>query len=322
MDALDQLIEDCRSALSGGQPASQTGSQSAVAECVGAALADPERFAAAVHARPKPWFFVADDDLTVFCTEGRPGNASAPHDHGTWSVIGCYEGSEESWWHEPVANGLQQVGTGVLRAGEVSSLGADVIHAVMNRWIAPNGVIHIYGGNFLAKERFIWDPVTGERYVAGLTEPLAPHALLTAHDTGATHPEASNLGGTMFAALSVRDVRRVSSWLSEALGLTQLANQDDTCALDEQFSYLIDPASLTIVGVHAYDTASAPSERAGLDHLALRVPTIEGLESWRRKLTERGLKPTSITPWQFGSFVDVVGPERLTIRLFVPTLKS
>jgi predicted metal-dependent enzyme (double-stranded beta helix superfamily) len=311
MDLVDQLISDCRSALSGG-PA-------AVADCTKQALADPERFMAALQAKPKPWFFAADDELTVFCTEGRPGNASAPHSHGTWSVLGCFDGSEESWWYEGVADGgVKQIGNGVLRRGDVHLLDTDAIHSVMNRWNVPNGVIHIYGGNFLAKERFIWDPVTGERTLAGLTEPLAPHESIGT-PTGVADSGDSGLGGTLFAALAVNNVGRVTSWLSESFGLARLTDQTDSCAVD-QFSYLIDPASFTIIGVHAYDSACAPTVRAGLDHLALRVPSIERLETWRQSFVDRGLKPSAITSWQFGTHLDVVGPEDLKVRLFVPAV--
>jgi predicted metal-dependent enzyme (double-stranded beta helix superfamily) len=312
MDLIDQFISDCRSALIEGQ--------TAVAECTRLALADPDRFMAALQTKPKPWFFAADDELTVFCTEGRPGNASAPHNHGTWSVLGCFTGSEESWWHEEASEGgVTQVGNGVLRRGDVHALGSDAIHSVMNRWSVPNGVIHIYGGNFLAQERFIWDPVTGERSIAGLTEPLAPHESIGA-PTEEANGATSGLGGTLFAALAVHSVDRVSTWLSESFGLTQLTNHDDSCAV-EQFTYLIDPASFTIIGVHAYESDASQMARVGLDHLALRVPSIERLEVWRQLLADRGLKPSALTPRQFGTFVDVVGPEALRVRLFVPAIR-
>ena len=167
MDVLEHLIRDARDAMSAGQPA--------VLDVLQAAIADHERFGATVRARPQPWLFTADEMLTVFCTEGRPGSASAPHDHGTWSVLGCFDGSEETWWHEPDdVGGLRLVGASVLHAGEAHGLPASAVHAVMNRWNAPNGVVHIYAGNFLARERSLWDPVTGQRHPAGLGELLAP----------------------------------------------------------------------------------------------------------------------------------------------------
>jgi quinol monooxygenase YgiN len=142
---------------------------------------------------------------------------------------------------------LAIVGSGVLRAGQAHALASDVVHAVMNRWSSPNGIVHVYAGNFLASPRHIWDPVTGERHDAGLSEPLAP--------SGTPAPAAAALAGpplagTAFAALSVGDVDAVTAWLSDALGSQALTTHDDTCAVGEEFAYLIEPSSLTIVGVH------------------------------------------------------------------------
>lgn len=320
MEIFDAFLTDTRDAMDEGQ--------SAVAGVLKTALADPERFSAAIRARPKPWFFAADDTMTVFCTEGRPGTASAPHDHGTWSVLGCFEGSEESWWHEVDANGmLTHVGAGILRTGEAHSLPADAIHAVMNRWNEPNGVVHIYGGNFLAMERTIWDPVTYKSSPAGLTEPLAP-AERTRWTDG--RPEAADdrvaaddrpmLAGTAFASLMVSDLAGSVAWLASAFGMNALTNEDDSCAVDERFTYLVEPGSLTVIGVHA--SPHRRSSAVGLDHLALQVPTIAQLERWRDDLSARGLDPSPITKWNFGTFVEVVGPEGLKIRLFVPAVRS
>lgn len=166
MTFLDAFLDDCRDAVRGGQEETLT--------VVRSALEDPEAFAAAVMERPKPWFFVADNDLTVFCTSAGPGSASAPHDHGTWSVLGCFLGSEESWHHRRTNSGLADFGTGVLRAGEAHALPADAVHSVMNRWDTPNGVVHVYAGNFLALDRTIWDPVSLAAHPAGMTEMVAP----------------------------------------------------------------------------------------------------------------------------------------------------
>lgn len=304
---IDELVQQCREAAPQGQ---------AVVEGVVAdALRDPERFAAALLAHPKPWFFAADDAVTVFCTEGRPGSASAPHDHGGWAVLGCFLGAEESWWHRRTADGLEVAGTSVVRPGDVHGVGADAIHSVMNRWDAPNGVIHVYGGNFLAADRHIWDPVSFEQHTAGLTE---PHAPLPGGSTTAFNAPATEglpaLAGTAFAALAVRDPASVAAWLSSTLGLQMLVSQDDTCAVDETFTYLIEPTSLTIVGLHRHDEALS----GGVDHLALRVPSVSALHQWATSLAEQGRKPSPITQWQFGSFVEIVGPESIRIRLFVP----
>ncbi len=312
VDTLDQLLNDIREAMPVGQ--------AAVAAVTKAALTDPERVASAIRSRPKPWFFTADETMTVFCTEGRPGNASAPHDHGTWSVLGCFEGAEESWWYETdEATGVRQVNSGVLRSGDSHSLPADAIHSVMNRWNTPNGVLHIYAGNFLAADRHIWDPVTGERHVAGLSEPLAPsHVAFTRDQEPTTSADRPVLAGTAFVAVSVGELQSATKWLADAFGLRTLTTEADSCAVDQPFSYLIEPSSLTIVGLHK---AEAVQAKAGLDHVALRVPSMTELEKWQQDLSIRGLNPSPITAWDFGSFVDVVGPAELTIRLFVPAVR-
>jgi predicted metal-dependent enzyme (double-stranded beta helix superfamily) len=312
MDLLDQLLTDTRDAMNA--------SQAAVTEVLQTALTDHERFAAAIRTRPKPWFFAADETMTVFCTEGRPGNASSPHDHGTWSVLGCFDGSEESWWHETDDNGeLRHIGSGVLRSGQAHSLSADAIHAVMNRWNAPNGIIHIYQGNFLAADRHTWDPVTSERHPAGLTEPLAPapgqQASATTEDETGSKP---TLAGTAFAAITVNNLDAATQWIADAFGLRTLTDQEDSCAVNQPYRYLIEPGSLTIVGLHAN---SEPKPNAGLEHVALRVPTIGQLEHWHHDLADRGMNPSPITAWNFGTFVDVPGPEQLTVRLFVPAVR-
>jgi catechol 2,3-dioxygenase-like lactoylglutathione lyase family enzyme len=282
--------------------------------------------------RPKPWFFAADETMTFFCTEGRAGNASAPHDHGAWSVLGCFDGSEESWWHEATPDGLRQVGSGVLRPGEVHALPADAIHAVLNRWNQPNGVVHIYEGNFLAAERSIWDPVTHERHTAPLDEPLAPASRSERSDSRSdgSQPQQETdrptLGGTAFAAVSVSDINGTARFLADALGLTHLTDHEDSCAVDEQYTYLIEPASLTIVGLHrsthsSTHSSTRSSTRAGLEHVALRVPSLAQLDRWHQTLQDRGFQPSGPTAWKFGTFVDVTGPEELTIRLFVPSLR-
>jgi predicted metal-dependent enzyme (double-stranded beta helix superfamily) len=327
MELLENFLSNCREAMAH--------DQTAVTNVVQEALVDYERFAAALILRPKPWFFAADEVMTVFCTEGGPGSAAAPHDHGTWSTLGCFAGSEESWWHETIDGaGIHQIGNGVLRSGEAHALPANTIHAVMNRWTVPNGIVHVYAGNFLATERSIWDPVTHERSAAGLSEPLAPaDTPFSSHEvvdsTQALSIEKPALAGTAFAALSTPDFAATVAWLVDALGFAPLTTEATSCAIEEQFTYLIEPTSLTIIGIHAAHpnptqattTAVKQTNHVGLDHLALRIPSIAVLEQWRMNLTASGNHPSALTAWNFGTFVEVVGPCELRVRLFVPAIR-
>lgn len=164
MDTLDDLIRRCGDcAVDGPQH---------VRDAVGGA--DLAATLAAIRGRPKPWFFHAATDLTVFATESRPGSGSAPHDHGMWAVIACLAGREGSRRYRDRDGALTETGIAVLDTGQVHAVPADGIHAVFNCWEEPNVVLHVYGGDFLASPKRVWDPVTGDRWPLGLVEPLAP----------------------------------------------------------------------------------------------------------------------------------------------------
>ena len=306
-DFLASFLDDCRQAVREGP--------TATLEHVQSALNDPDRFHAAIRARAKPWFFVADETLTVFCTEGRPGSASAPHDHGTWSVLGCYAGAEESWWHNNETDPLTTTGHSLLRRGEAHQLPADAIHTVMNRWDTPNAVVHVYAGNFLATDRHVWDPISSRRHPAPLAEPHAPldgpsNAAPTEPTLGVTRPP---IAGMAFAALSATNVEATTRWLTDTLGFVAFVDETQTCAADEQFTYLLEPTSLTAIGVH--------HGHPGLDHIALRIPSIDALEQWHQHLTQQEADPAPITPWNNGTFTEISGPDGLRIRLLVPVIR-
>lgn len=166
MDALEKLIDACRAASGG--PDRMPAVRSEVA------AADLDAVLAAVRGRPEPWFFAAATDLTVFATAGRPGSGSAPHDHGLWAVIACLEGAEGSRRYEERDGVLVETSVGRLGPGEVHALPAEAIHAVFNCWSEANVMLHIYGGDFLAARKRVWDPISGACSELALVEPLAP----------------------------------------------------------------------------------------------------------------------------------------------------
>ena len=86
-----------------------------------------------------------------------------PHDHLMWAVNGIYTGDEDNVFYRRTADGIMESGGKHIGAAQSAMLGADVIHAVTN----PNarsctGSIHVYGGDYLHKQRSIWDAETHE----------------------------------------------------------------------------------------------------------------------------------------------------------------
>lgn len=166
MDALESLINTCREAARGPDASGEV--------CSIVASSDLQAVLDTVRSRPEPWFFEAGPDLSVFATAGRPGSGSAPHDHGLWAVVACLVGAEGSRLYEERDGALIETGLALLPAGDVHALPVQAIHAVFNCWDAPNLVLHLYGGDFLAAPKRVWDPITGASSSLGLTEPLAP----------------------------------------------------------------------------------------------------------------------------------------------------
>jgi hypothetical protein len=192
-------------------------------------------------------------------------------------------------------------------------LPADAVHSVMNRWDVSNGIIHVYAGNFLALERTIWDPISSQRTPAGLKEMTAPLGIASVVG-GGSEDIGGGLGGTMFAAVATKELDQTVIWLCDTFGFNALTGDTETCSTEESFSYLIEPSSLTIIGVHQSSSAAT----AGLDHLAIRVTGIESLAHWHQRLSSAGAQPSPVTAWDFGTFTEVTGPGGLRIRLIAP----
>ena len=66
------------------------------------------------------------------------------------------------WRRVPNAEKFQveAVGGQALGAGDVTILGRDVIHSVVNPVAKLSGAIHVYDGNFLDLQRSMWDSET------------------------------------------------------------------------------------------------------------------------------------------------------------------
>jgi predicted metal-dependent enzyme (double-stranded beta helix superfamily) len=107
-------------------------------------------------------------DLTVLKVVWAPGMSIQPHDHRMWAAIAIYGGQEDNAFYR--RDGQRAVPTGgkVLRRGDVALLGDDVIHSVVNPLTTLTGAIHVYGGDFFARDRSDWNPDTLEE----LPEPV------------------------------------------------------------------------------------------------------------------------------------------------------
>src|SRR5271166_4278553 len=153
---LDVFIEQCTETLGDPQP------QLAIKEILGRAVSDPSGVAAAlppVEAELAPLY--SSRLLTIVKVVWAPAMALPPHDHRMWAAIGIYQGAEENAFWRRGPEGIIESGGKALSTSEVLLLGDDAIHSVTNpRSHEYTGAIHIYGGDFMARPRSMWDPGT------------------------------------------------------------------------------------------------------------------------------------------------------------------
>ena len=78
------------------------------------------------------------------------------------SVVGIFSGREDNVFWRRSANGIEAAAAKSLGVREVTLLGTDIIHSVVNPIGKLTRAIHVYGGDFFAppRTRSEWDPET------------------------------------------------------------------------------------------------------------------------------------------------------------------
>jgi len=156
---LDRFTADLRAALA-------ERSRQAVREVVARAVADPASLLRCIGEPEKPslQILLRAPDLTVLNVVWSPKQVTLPHDHRMAAIIGMYGGREDNifWRRIPDATAFQIEAAGgqALGTGDVTILGRDVIHSVVNPLGKLSGAIHVYDGDFMAQQRSMWDAET------------------------------------------------------------------------------------------------------------------------------------------------------------------
>lgn len=152
----DRFIQDCRNAVTEGQIA--------VREVVAEAVSDGARmmteFGEPEHAGITPIY--RSPELTIINFVWAPYMCLMPHNHQMFAVIGIYSGREDNiFWRRSAAT-IEAAGAKSLGAGDVATLGRDIIHSVLNPIGKMTCAIHVYGGDFFAPAdpRSEWDHET------------------------------------------------------------------------------------------------------------------------------------------------------------------
>lgn len=155
---IDQFIADCVATRT------ETDAILAVKEVLDRAMSRPDQIAEALPAtiaELTPLY--SSPDMTILKIVWGPSMSIPPHDHLMWAVNGIYGGEEDNVFYRRTPDGIVESGGRRVGTTQSAMLGADVIHAVTNpNQRACTGSIHIYGGDYLRKQRSVWDPETHE----------------------------------------------------------------------------------------------------------------------------------------------------------------
>ena len=155
---VERFVDACRKAVGEGQKA--------VREVVTEAVSDPAAVMKALGEPEHAGIFPLHraPDLTVINFVWAPCMSLMPHDHQMYAVIGIYNGREDNLFWRRGDPTIEAAGAESLGAGDVATLGRNIIHSVVNPIGKMTTAIHVYGGDFFdpPEPRTQWDHETLE----------------------------------------------------------------------------------------------------------------------------------------------------------------
>ncbi len=152
----DQFIQDCIKAIPDGQKA--------IREIVTDAVSDGSKIISELgepkHAGITPLY--RSNELTIINFAWAPCMSLMPHNHQMFSVVGIYSGREDNIFWRRTNSSIEAAGAKSLGAGDVATLGHDIIHSVLNPIGKMTCAINVYGGDFFTPDepRSEWDHET------------------------------------------------------------------------------------------------------------------------------------------------------------------
>lgn len=155
----EQFIADLRGALA-------ERSRKAMVEIVGRAVSDPAAIVRELGEPDKAGVQILHQtpELTVLTLAWAPKQVTLPHDHRMAAVIGMYGGREDNMFWRRLSDAqtfqIEPAGGEALGVGNVTLLGRDIVHSVVNPLDKISAAIHVYDGDLLAAPRSMWDAET------------------------------------------------------------------------------------------------------------------------------------------------------------------
>ena len=155
---LQRFIEHCSGAVA------ESDATSAVREIVAQAVQDGSAVLEALGERHHAGLDVLHraPHMTILDFVWAPWMPLKPHNHCMWSVVGIVAGREDNIFWRRTPDSIEAAGARSLGPRDVTVLGPEIIHSVVNPIGKPTRAIHVYGGDFFAppRPRSEWDAET------------------------------------------------------------------------------------------------------------------------------------------------------------------
>jgi predicted metal-dependent enzyme (double-stranded beta helix superfamily) len=157
---LDRFIADCKAAMSSG------GALRTIRELMREAVTEPSQIIRVLGEPKKAGIelLYRSDELTLINLTWGPRMTAMPHNHYMWAVIGMHAGREDNIFWRTLPDDarwpIEAAGASALMPGDVCPLGKDIIHSVTNPLGKLTSALHIYGGDFVTRQRDQWEEET------------------------------------------------------------------------------------------------------------------------------------------------------------------
>lgn len=155
---LDGLVAACRAATDTTDPVA------AVCTAVFEAITDGNDDLVARTPEPtgEEMMLHRSAQLTVVLAHLPPRRWWPVHEHRMTSVVGVYTGAEQRRFYRPKTGRPIVRGELNLAAGEIATLGPEVLLSVGAADGSPAASLRVYLGDLFGTERRMWDPTTGD----------------------------------------------------------------------------------------------------------------------------------------------------------------
>jgi len=160
MGWVDRFVDDARACLCAPDPVQ------AIEALVREVVSHPAGLREAIQARCRsaviPDFdvFWRSQTLTILHATLQPRFRNAPHDHGTWAIVGVHAGMERNVFYRRHGRNAVEDDRVDAIAPAVIVMRPGVIHAIANPLSLASCAIHVYGNDHFDASRSMWHPET------------------------------------------------------------------------------------------------------------------------------------------------------------------